>query len=381
MTVSSYKVFDSDMHVQEPWDLWLNYIEPEYRSQAPVGTNEYFTDVYLKHDGKLISRHDHQHTHEEGFVRDMCAQHGRLEIFEDYDERGWSSECQLDAMEREGIDVAVLFPTRGLFAHAKIYDDNRLAAAVSRAYNNWLVEFCSIAPERMYGAAMLPVQDVGAAVAEARRAKEELGFPAVFIRPNPVRGRNWHDPIYDPLWAECERLGLAVGFHEGIPCELPVAVGERFDGRHEELWITEHVACHPIEMMYASLAMINGGVCERFPELRLGFLEANCSWVPYWLWRMDEHYEHLEKTVKDQIKRRPSEYFARQCYVSVEADEAMARHVFEDIGDANVVFSTDFPHPDSRFPNAVETLLEQPFPKESIGKILWDNCARFYGFT
>ena len=183
MTVSSYKVFDSDMHVQEPWDLWLNYIEPKYRSRAPVGTNEYFTDVYLKHDGKLISRLDHQHTHEDGFVRDMCAQHGRLEIFEDYDERGWSSECQLDAMEREGIDVAVLFPTRGLFAHAKIYDDDRLAAAVSRAYNNWLVEFCSIAPERMYGAAMLPVQDVGAAVAEARRAKEELGFPAVFIRP------------------------------------------------------------------------------------------------------------------------------------------------------------------------------------------------------
>ena len=115
--------------------------------------------------------------------------------------------------------------------------------------------------------------------------------------------------MYDPLWAECEKLGLAVGFHEGTPCQLPVAIGERFDGVHEDLWMTEHVAAHPIEAMYACLSIIAGGVCERFPTLRFAFLEGNCSWLPFWLWRMDEHHELRERVVADKLPLPPSEYF------------------------------------------------------------------------
>ena len=106
---------------------------------------------------------------------------------------GWGPDVQLEAMDAEGIDVAVLFPTRGLFAHAKEYDDDRLAGAVSRAYNDWLAEFCSHAPKRMFAAAMVPAQNVPACVEEIRRGAER-GFKAVFLRPNPVRGRNWNNP-------------------------------------------------------------------------------------------------------------------------------------------------------------------------------------------
>ena len=278
-------------------------------------------------------------------------------------------------MDAEGIDTAVLFPSRGLFAHAKEYDDDRLAAAVSRAYNNWLVEFCAHAPDRMYGAAMVPVQDVAAAVAEAKRARQELGFKAVFIRPIPMRERNWHDADYDPLWAECERQGLAVAFHEATDAELPVAVADRFAGRAGDPWMTEHVAAHPIEQMYACLSMINGGVCERFPQLRVAFLEGNCSWVPFWLWRMDEHWE---ASIRDKIRRRPSEYFKRQCFVSIEADESVGEYAIDALNGETIVFSTDFPHRDSAFPNAVKTLLGQPFSDDAKRKILWDNPAKLY---
>ena len=379
MAYNGFKVFDSDMHVLEPWDLWLNYIDPKYKDRAPVGTNEFLSDLHLVHDGAVISRQK-KITDEGDDVVYLARKYGRLEAFEDFARRGWGTDTQLEAMDAEGIDIAVLFPSRGLFAHAKEYDDDQLAAAISRAYNDWLAEFCAADPERMFGAAMVPAQNVEAAVAETRRAKQELGFKAIFLRPNPVRGRNWNNPVYDALWAACEEHGLAVGFHEGKPCELPVAMAERFDGVHEDHMLTEHVACHSIEQMYACLSMVGGGVCERFPGLRVAFLEGNCSWLLFWLWRMDDHYEARERVLKDKMPLPPSEYFKRQCYAGVEAEEDVAVHLFERIGDSNVVFSTDFPHADTRYPTAVKTLMGQPFTDDNKRKILWDNCARLYAF-
>lgn len=382
MAHDGYKVLDSDLHVLEPADLWLRYIEPRYRDQAPVGTNEYVPDMNLKHEGKYISRSGELPVMAGGeFSIELVTRQGQMEKYKEFAARGWGPDTQLEAMNDEGVDLAVLFPTRGFYAVGKEYADDGLAAAIARAYNNWLAEFCARAPDRLYGAALVAIQSVEAAVAEVRRAKRELGFKAVYLRPNPVRKRNWHDPAYNPLWAECEKQGLTIGFHEGWPCQLPVAIGERFDGRHEDLWLTEHVACHPVEAMYASLCLIMGGVLERFPGLKVAFLEANCSWVPYWLWRMDEHYEHRESVMKSKLPLRPSEYFKRQCFASIEAEETMGKYVLDWMGDDNLVFSTDYPHEDSRYPRAVATFTAQPFPESSKRKILWDNCARLYSFA
>ena len=377
MSLDGFKVMDSDMHVLEPVDLWPRYIESKFKARAPVGTNNYLVDLHLMHDGEVISRFKRPMEGNDKVIA-QCERFGRLEQYRDFESRGWDSHTQLEAMDAEGIDVAVLFPTRGLFAHAKEYDDDELAAAISRAYNNWMADFCAADPERMYGAAMVPAQNVQAAVEETRRAKLELGFKSIFLRPNPVRGRNWNNPVYDPLWEECQKHNLAVGFHEGTPCQLPVAIGERFDGVHEDLWMTEHVSAHPIEAMYACLSIIGGGVCERFPELRFAFLEGNCSWLPFWLWRMDEHHELRASVVADKLPLQPSEYFARQCFAGVEADENIAEDVFKRLGNDSIVFSTDYPHSDSRYPHSVETFLTQPFSDESKRKVLWDNCARLY---
>lgn len=378
MAIGGLKVMDSDMHVQEPPDLWQRYMSEEFRDRAPIGTTHYLTDLHLEHDGEIISR-SKKIVNEEDLARGLAKKYGRLDLFEDYDRRGWGPDVQIEAMDAEGIDVAVLFPTRGLFAHAKEYDDDNLAADISRAYNDWLADFCGHAPERMYGAAMLPAQNVPACVEEIRRAGAR-GFKAVFLRPNPIRKRNWNNPVYDPMWAECANQGLTVGFHEGTPCALPVAMGDRFDGVHEDLWLTEHTAAHPIEAMYACLSIVAGGVCERFPRLRFAFLEGNASWLPFWLWRMDEHWEARRHLVEKQLPMPPSEYFKRQCFVGVEADEALARYAIEEMGDDYFVFSTDFPHQDCRYPNATRTLTEQPFSAQAKRKILWDNCARLYDF-
>ena len=381
MAKNGFKVLDSDMHVMEPGDLWVRYLEPKYRDRAPKATNEYFMDLRLEHEGQVISRSQDYFADEGDMYVELAERYDRLDEFKAFERRGWGSDTQVEAMDVEGIDVAVLFPSMGLFAHAKEYDDDDLAAAISRAYNNWMAEFCALDNSRMYGAAMVPAQNVEAAVQEVRRAREDLGFQAIFLRPNPVRGRNWHDPAYDPIWAECQEQDLAVGFHEGTPCALPVAMAERFDGKHEDLWTTEHAAAHPIEQMYACLSIVMGGVPERFPRLRVAFLEGNCSWLPFWLWRMDEHWEHREKVVKERLPLTPTEYFKRQCYASVEADEYPGKYAVDWLGDDNIVFSTDYPHPDTRYPRSVETLISLPLPQESTRKILWDNCARLYGLS
>jgi len=122
------------------------------------------------------------------------------------------------------------------------------------------------------------------------------------------------------------------------------------------------------------------GVLERFPRLRVAFLEGNCSWLPWWLYRMDEMWEKCGRAEEGEILTlEPHEYFLRQCYASVDVDEAPVRHVIEEYGDDNLVFSTDFPHIDGAFPHAVEGFLELDIPEASKRKILWDNCARFYG--
>ena len=377
MACNGFKVLDCDLHVIEPVDLWRDHIAPRYRDQAPVGSHEFLCDMYLRHDGKVISRSG-EIPIKEDLTIELTEKAGRMAQFEEFERRGWGPDTQLEAMDQEGVDAAVLFPTRGFYAVGKEYDDDGLAAAIAHAYNVWLAEFCAADPDRLYGTGLVAPQHVESAVDEVRRIKEEFGFKAVFLRPNPVRGRNWHDPIYDPLWDACQKHGLAVGFHEGWPSLLPVAVGERFDGANEDLWLTEHVACHPVEQMYAVLCMINGGVLERFPELRVGFLECNCSWVPYWLWRMDEHWEHRERFIKDKLPLKPSQYFKRQCFASIEAEEAMGKHFVDWLGDDNLVFSTDYPHEDSRFPESVRTFLELPLAEESKRKILWDNCVRLY---
>ena len=103
------------------------------------------------------------------------------------------------------------------------------------------------------------------------------------------------------------------------------------------------------------------------------------AWAPCLFYRLDEHYEWLGALEAPDLTMKPSEYFLRNCFLSVEADEAIARQYIEHFGDDNLVFSTDYPHADSKFPNAVEAFRELPLPDASKRKILWDNWARLYG--
>ncbi|MBM2810732.1 MAG: putative TIM-barrel fold metal-dependent hydrolase [Chloroflexi bacterium] len=368
MAKQGFKVMDSDMHVMEPPDLWPRYIDAEFRDQAPVGlTSVNVRDLRTVFPGETVKERPARLRSNTGHHFDRLQ-----EIYRDHASRGWTADCQLEAMDVEGIDVGVLFPTRGLSVLTLPNIAPLFAAAIARAYNDWMFDFCKLDPKRLIGAGMLSVYDIKDAIEEARRAKEELGFRAVFLRSNVVNGTNWYDPEYEPLWATLEELDMPLGFHEATGSRSR-QTGDWFDPNFG----IRQLYSQPFEQMLGLGAFICGGVLARHPNLRVAVLEANCSWVPWLLWRMDEGYERQGEIYMADLKMEPSKYFMRQCVVSVEPDEVTALPVMESLGH-NLVFSTDYPHVDSRYPDAVDSFLELPISDEDKRLILWDNCARFY---
>ena len=370
MAKNGFKVFDSDMHIMEPPDLWERYIAPEFRSLAPRGrTSENVRDLGMIFPNTPANAKRTAGTPHRG--RNFNKNQG---LYRDHAERGWSPEVQLEAMDSEGIDVAVLFPTRGLGILTYPDQDPRFGAALARAYNDWLHDFCEANPTRLLGAGMISVYDINAAVEETRRVVDAFGFRSVFLRSNIVNGKSWHDPYYEPLWNTLEELNLPLGFHEATGSRSR-QTGEQF----EPNFGLRRVYAQPMEQMLGLGSFVGGGILERHPKLKVAFLEANCSWLPWLLWRLDEGYEREGDIFMQDLTMAPSAYFKRQCFISIEPDEAPARHTIEDFGCDQLVFSTDYPHGDSKYPHAVDSFLKLPLSDADKRKILWDNCARFYG--
>ena len=372
MAKGGFNIFDSDMHIMEPRDLWERYIDPEYKSVAPRGRpSENVRDLSLFFPEEEPNARRTTGTPHRGhnYERNQA-------LYRDHSARGWSPEVQLEAMDAEGLDVAVLFPSRGLVVLTLPNLDTKFAAAIARAYNDWLHDFCEPDPARLIGAGMISVYDVNDAVEEAHRVVEDLGFKAVFVRSNIVNGKTWHDPYYEPLWDTLEKLGIPLGFHEASGSRSHQSA-EQFDPNFG----LRRIYAQPFEQMLGLGSFAAGGVLARHPKLKVAFLEANCSWAPWLIWRMDEGYEREGDIFMPDLTEPPSEYFKRQCWVSVEPDEVPARYMIDALGSDRIVFSTDYPHGDSKYPYAVDSFFELPLSEDEKRKILWDNCAEFYNLA
>src|SRR5207302_1110813 len=228
MAKGGFKVMDSDIHVDEPHDLWDRYLEPRFRDRAP-----------------------------------------RFAAIDGSHSNGWQFEGKVfpaffDRPERRRL--------------GRIRREKALARHL-----------------------------------ETRRSGRELGAVALVLSNHPVNGRAWYDPAYEPLWAEAESLGVPVAFH-GIQMAYQEHLGRRF----MDNFVMAHAVAHPLEQMMALGSLLTGGVFERFPRLKAAFLEGSCSWVPWWLWTLDERVEKFGDDDRFHLTMRPSEYFRRNCWVSVD---------------------------------------------------------------
>ncbi|MCA2640693.1 MULTISPECIES: amidohydrolase family protein [unclassified Microcystis] len=358
--LNGYKIIDADSHVIEPPAMWGQYLEPKFREFAPSA------DMKIK--GEPISQKISPQVQKEG-NKQMMQAHPRAYL------NRYNPESHVQAMVQMGIDVAFIYPNYGLWLFAIDSLPAEVMGAFVRAYNTWLYEeFCSYDPARLKGVAAVNQHDPEDMVKELHRSAN-LGWKAVFLRPNPVKGRILSDPAYEPFWAACEDLDMAVGIHEGHWSRLPTTGADRFHTR-----FALHACSHPMEQMMALLALIEGGVLERHPKLRIGFLESGCGWLPYWLWRLDEEYQVTPWEVKDRVRLMPSEYFRRQCFIAVDPSEPYLSQLIDYIGSDNIIFGSDYPHMDHK-PDIVSQIvqLEKDLAKETVEKILAYNPTRFYG--
>jgi predicted TIM-barrel fold metal-dependent hydrolase len=365
----NYRVIDADGHVLEPPDLWERYIDPEFRHQAPKGFGVMSMDVL-----------GHRMPDVPGGLSDVAPDYttGPSARYGFAARQGFNPASQVEALDIEGIDIAVLYPSRGLYAASVDAIPPRLAGAICRAYNRWLADFCRYAPTRLYGAGMVTMHDPDTAVKEAVYAVEQLGMKAIFIRPNPVNGRTIDHQDFDALYGEIERLGVPLATHEGAGVHLNQFGRDRYDKLFKL-----HMVCHAVENMGACLDLIVGGVLERHPTLRCVFLESGAGWAPWWLERMDEHFEgYFGPREAPYLRMKPSEYFKRQCFISTEVDERGTKYVVDAFGDDCLVLGSDYPHGDGKFPNAIKEFVAVDTLSEAVKrKTLWDNPARLYGIT
>ena len=371
------KVMDCDRHVLEPLTMWEDYLEAPYKHYNVKFEGWYGVvttvggtapSMGVGGQSRVPSTTPHR-----GFDRNPMWR-GK---FKYAISRHFDNVSYIHDMDVEGVDVAFLFTSIGLYATFNDNLDPDVAAAMCRAYNNWLYDYCSLDPDRLKGVCLLPLQDIDLAQQELRRVATELGMRGIFWRPNPLSGRKVSDPYYDRLFALCEETGVTVCFHEGQQEHLPYFARGRVDNS-----FARHATCHPMEQMGAVASMTSDGVFDRFPRLHAAFLESGCGWLPYWLDRLDRQVGHYQLGEGYKGKEKPSEYFRRgQAYISCEAGEETVAMLGRLVGTDCLMWASDYPHPDviEYFPDTVGGLVRnEEVSEEFKRKILWDNPVRFY---
>jgi len=359
---TGYQVIDADGHVVELPSMWEEYVEPAYRHRAPrFVQDERGVAAQLIGDG-LTGRLAVELSERSAAGLEAVAQRTG----------GWDPQARLRDMDAEGIDLAMLFPSMSFFVCEAA--EPELDAALCRAYNNWLADYCGAARDRLYGVALLPLQDVDASVRELERTVEAFGFRAAFFRPNPYAGRPIQHPAYETLWDCAQSLGVAITVHEGLSDTLPTLGRDRFENT-----ASLHVCSHSFEQMAACLGLLQTGVLERHPRLHFAFFESGCGWLPYWLQRIDSHFETWGSYF-GALRMKPSEYFRRQCFIACDPDDEMVEVVARKVGDECIVWASDYPHPDAHFPGTMDVTLAtlRDVPEASRRKILGENARRLF---
>lgn len=368
------KVFDADAHVVEPKDLWERFLDRRYQHRVswvqPIPGMDRFRPATV--DGRYTQSHKTLYGRQQEAVRwtteAMVAKYG------DVVNRGFDGPGVAESMRREGVDLMVLYgPGYDMWIDGI---DPDLQAGMARAYNRWAEEMRETSGGRVLAAGPVPLSDMTRAVEEVRYAYEHLGIRCFWARPNPFNHRTLGDSFFDPLWEVLQDLDVPFATHEFMGLVGPSAGEDRFSS-----FVEWHSCVHQMEAQMAMLSMIVRGVYERFPRLRVAYMEAGSGWLPSWLHRIHEHLELAGWLEAPECTKSPEEYYRRNCWITTECDEHVLYHVIEELGDDHILFETDYPHPDSKYPRAVETFLDQErVSDQSKKKILWDNALDFYRF-
>ncbi|MBO0731888.1 MAG: amidohydrolase family protein [Acidimicrobiaceae bacterium] len=406
-TEPALRYIDSDGHILEPPTGMLDYAPARYRDRI----------WHVEHDaeGEWVVYDGRRHrgtglAGTAGFSDEDVDRVRRGELtYTETRPSGWTASLRLQDLDTDGIDLSVLYPTSMLGLQS--VTDVEFGRAQARAYNDWCADHLQEGQGRLFGAGALPPihepEDVEHVAKELYRVAELPGMVSVFMRPNPaVEWRYFNDPVYDPIWAAAQDTGLPIAFHPFLAPDLPgaceglklararnsdgsyVPLAEMEQARRElgglalpTIYFTQAIA-NPVDVMSVICYITAGGVAERFPGAKFIMLEANGGWLIPWLERLDHHARKFSWDVP-WLKMLPSEYFRRQCWISFDPDESMLAFTANSplCGADRIIWASDYPHPDAKFPGVTEELAEalEGLSTEQKRQITSESARALYG--
>ena len=418
MTAKDVTVVDADSHVVEPPALWDKYLDPEYRilGKHALWRQEGRTGAYLKVNGEIFRDRSNPNLPRHALWRpgmDWDAI-GALDAHVKHRPTEGASEprARLADMDAMGVDQALMYPTwfaEGFF----LVSDPDVAYALARAYNDWILDFCTAAPQRLFAAAILPLQNIDFALEELQRVAQLPSFRAVFIRPMFVEDRYLNHPYYDPLWAELERCGITAAVHatpglwnpewtshgpffEKIKDRLvqppvpgggggPLAGGSGGAGQ-SITFIGATPLGHPLapilapwldNHMFVASALIGFTVMERYPAMKVVVAHGKASWMQEVLEKMEASTRVIPLLHHYPVSTEPEEMWEHgNVMLGFDAEERMIQKLPQDFAQ-KVVWGSRYPHHDATSAwDALAKLRAAAVPEPLIARLMGGNAAR-----
>lgn len=278
------------------------------------------------------------------------------------------SAARLRDMDTEGVDVHFIVSNGGVG-----HSDPEIEMEFIYAQHRYLEAFCGRDPRRLKSCLTVTPLAVEASVAEIRRWGKARWVVAV--HPSLPLDYPLDHPDLNPIWQATQEQGLAV-IHHSLAWGYP---------GYRDMWANPFIGrsgSHPWAAMRAVASFIGGGLMDRYPGLRYAVLESGFGWLPFWANRMDDQAIYVGYTAK--LQHKISEYVTGgRFFASIEQHEGpcMAKHVNELLGDHILMFGSDYPHAESRFPESVDRVLQwqSTIGTDSMRKMMWDNPVRFFG--
>jgi predicted TIM-barrel fold metal-dependent hydrolase len=282
-------------------------------------------------------------------------------------------DLRLKDQDRDGIQAEVLY---GILGASGRLNDDEAAGEMLRIYNDWLAGFCSKHPDRYAGLACIPNHDRDAAVHEIERVATRGAVRGLEIARKYDMTPLW-DPWWNPVWDAAAASGLALHFHTigGARRDFSKLSGKTLLAAR-----AASITQFQMHMADVLMSIIFAGVLEHRPHLKIVIGEAGTGWIPYILDRMDAEWEDQFKEL--DLKMKPSDYWYRQCYATYQSDPVGVK-LLEELGTDNIMWGSDFPHPDGIYPDSQEYIEKElgHLPPDIKKKIVCDNAAKLYRFV
>ncbi|MCL0101837.1 amidohydrolase [Dehalococcoidia bacterium] len=364
-----YKLVSGDGHINEPPELWQERVPDKFKARAPR------MERFEQGDGWIFEGVSDPINFGNNINGGRpVEERSPWKRWEEAPAAGYDPAARLVMQDTDGVDAEVVYPTPrpslAIFTHRA---DTEFHLACIRAYNDWLGEYCGHCPERLIGAAMMPTLGVESAIAELERISQMPGLDTPLLGMWPSGGPTISAED-DRFWAAVQEMDMPVSIHVSLSDGGTVGDGDpnrtRVGARGELRHTSAPAHC---------LELINTGVFDRFPKLQVVFAETDSSWVPYVKEQFDDRIIRRPVAARPQIKERPSWYFDHHVYTTYITDLYAVKNRHE-IGLTQIMWSSDFPHSGTDYPNSWGTINRhfEGVPEDEKQAILADNAVRVY---